>query len=336
MPSFTPLAKRILKLNPRQETLPGVEVSQRIEKKRAREKKKNGRWAIVAIFLMTVLASLFFYLRAEWPGLGAKIFSPAVISTLPSDSNFNPDPVLKEIEALTADLKGTYGVYVYRFGTGQEYGFNEKQAFTAASLIKLPVLVALYERAEEGRIDLDKEYILKETDKVKGAGILYEKEVRTKYTYRQLAHFMGQHSDNTAFKVVREFLGDTLINLTIGGLGMNKTSLKENKTTPREISLVWRYFYETKQLPKVRKEEIFNFLTETDFEDRIPAGLPDGARVAHKVGTETNSFSDAGIIFGESPFVLVMMSDGALKTEADQALVEMTKLIWEFETQVTR
>ena len=43
-----------------------------------------------------------------------------------------------------------------------------------ASLIKLPVLVAAYQLAEQGKLDLRKQVVLNEEDKVPGSGILTE------------------------------------------------------------------------------------------------------------------------------------------------------------------
>ena len=72
-------------------------------------------------------------------------------------------------------------------------------------------------------------------------------------------------------------------------------------------------------------------LTKTAFEDRLPAGLPRKVRVAHKIGTEIGSFSDAGIVFAERPFILVIMSKAARESEALKVLPEIAKVVWEFE-----
>jgi len=314
---------------PKQETLPGIKPPEKKEKKK--ERKKGSRWPIVGLFIFTVLASLVFYLKTEAPKVWQRITAPIVISTLPEEKRFEPSPVLAEIESLTQGLSGTYGLYVYRFQDENEYGRHQNEVFPAASLIKLPVILALYQQAEKGEISLESKYALVERDKVVGAGVLQGQKVGTVYTYRQLAEYMGRDSDNTAFRAMRRILGDKVIEEAIKNLGMAKTSLKKNETTPQEIGLLFKKLYLGKIVSGEHKEEILGFLTKTSFEDRIPVGVPEEVRVAHKIGTETNSFSDAGIVFADEPLVLVVMSKGARESEAKEVLPKITRAVWEFE-----
>jgi beta-lactamase class A len=55
--------------------------------------------------------------------------------------------------------------------------------------------------------------------------------------------------------------------------------------------------------------------------DRIPAGLPPGLRVAHKTGEITAIRHDAAIVFAAQPFVLVILARGASSPEAGSAFI---------------
>jgi len=295
-----------------QQHFPGVKP---VQKKERKARRGDERKAIAALFVITILASALFYLQAEAPKIWERITAPRIISRLP-EKYFDPNPVLSQIEDLTRNLSGTYGVYVYRFKDGKDYGLNERKVFPAASLNKLPVMVAAYQQAEEGKLDLETEYILKEADKVQGAGVLLSKSAGTKHTYRQLIEYMGQYSDNTAFKVMRQVTGETIL----------------DQATPEEIGILFKKFYEGKLINQEHRDELLQFLTNTDFEGRIPKGVPEGVRVAHKIGTLAGIYSDAGIIFAEEPFVLVIMSRDARESEALEVLPEITQAVWEFET----
>lgn len=276
------------------------------QKKTQKKSLKNGRRAIVVLFFLTVLACLFFYFKTEFFFIWEKITGPVVVSTLPSKNTFNPSPVLGKIENLTQNLRGTYGVWVYRLESGESYGFNENQVFTAASLIKLPVMLTVYLETEENSLNLEE--------------------------YRDRLEAMGQRSDNAAFNRTVKFLGETKIQETIDYLEMGKTSFAQNKTTPRDIGLFFQKLYQGNLISNQHQEEFFLFLTNSIYEDRIPAGVPAGTRVVHKIGTEIGAFADAGIIFAQKPFVLVIMSDGAREAEANEVLPQIAKTIWEFET----
>ncbi len=320
-----------------QKKIPGTEELTDQEKPKRRRKKravpKGGRWTVAVGFLFTLLVIAGFYLQAELPIFWQKITSPLVISNLSKEERFDPSLVLSEIENLTKDLRGSYGVYVFRLTDKKDYGFNEDKVFPAASLMKLPVMLALYQEAEKGKIDLETKYTLMEKDKRRGAGILQNKEAASSYTYRELAKLMGQYSDNTAFAIIRGVLSDEEIEKMIADLGMKNTSLKDFETTPEDIGIFFQRLYQGNILKDRNRDEILSFLTETAFENWIPQGVPDEIKVSHKIGQELGTFSDAGIIFTSRPFILVIMSKNARQKEADEVLVEITKKVWAFETE---
>ena len=257
---------------------------------------------VVGIFLLTVILGLFSYLVAELPLWWQKLSSPAVISRFPEESFGS---VVSQVEELVENLQGSYGFYVYQLETGEAYGFNQDRIFTAASLIKLPVMLAIFQEAEAGRLDL--------------ADYIADLEA------------MGRRSDNQTFSRTVNLLGRERIQVIIDELGMSQTSFENNDTTPQDIGLFFRQLYRGDLISDKNRDEFFKLLTDTIYEDRIPAGVPEGIRVAHMIATEINSFSDAGIVFADKPFVLVIMSDGARESEAGQVLPEITRVIWEHE-----
>jgi beta-lactamase class A len=261
-----------------QQTLPGVSLIKKREKK---ESRGDGRKTIAVLFIITIFASLLFYLQAELPGIWEKITAPTIISSLPQGSA-STNSVVKQIRDLIQPLSGTYGVYVYRLEDRREYGVNEDQIFPAASLNKLPVMVAAYQQSEKGKLNLETKYTLKEEDKIEGAGLLQNKPAGSQYSYRQLIEYMAQNSDNTAFKIMRQIVGETIV----------------EQITPREVGEIFQKLYQGELINQEDKEELLQFLTKTNFEDRIPKGVPEEVRVAHKIGTLTGVYSDAGIVYG--------------------------------------
>lgn len=157
------------------------------------------------------------------------------------------------------------------------------------------------------------------------------KPVGTLYTYKQMAQLMGNQSDNTAFSVLRTILGDDKIQAVINDLGMEKTSLVKNETTPSDIGLFFRKLYAGGIITREHRDEILTYLTKTAFEDRIPVGVPEGIKVAHKIGNEIGVIADAGIVFAPQPFILVIKSKDVLEKEAKEVLPKIAKAVWEFE-----
>ena len=212
----------------------------------------------------------------------------------------------------TKNLSGVYALYVIRLSDGSNYGVNENAVMQAASLIKLPIMTLVYKRYERGRLDLDED--------VGGSGS----------TYRELVEAMGQRSDNAAQTTLVKTLGEAETQKYIESIGMRKTSLEENKTTPYEIGMFFKMLWAGELTKEESRDEILDYLTKTIYEDWIPKGITD-VRVAHKYGTLPHVVNDAGIVFANKPFILVIMSDGAVEIEADRVLPEIAGEIYEIE-----
>jgi beta-lactamase class A len=254
--------------------------------------------------------------------------------------------VINLFERETKNLSGVYGLYVIDLETGFSYGINEKEVFQAASLIKLPVIAATYIEAESGNLNLSSKYTLKTQDKVSGAGSLYAKPVGYQVTYRKLLDLMGKESDNTAFNVSRKLLGDEKVNEVIQSIGMIDTSLSENETTPKDIGNFFKELWNA-SLPAIESSDggqgnivskesadaILVSLTDTLYEDWLVAGVPDQIRVAHKFGREVHVVNDAGVVFTNNPYVVVIMSKGVIESEADEVIPQLSRLIYESESK---
>lgn len=309
------------------------------------ERKKGGdrKW-VLGIFLATIIFSLLSLVTGNksfnfgnFLGKFSLKSSSSQISPTPTPTPTIPpkktEEIVKKISNITADLQGTYGVYVFNLSTKHSYGVNTQEVFTAASLIKLPVFYSVYKEIEANKFSLETKYVLTQKDKLGGAGSMQYKPAGTIYTYEQMLELMGQLSDNTAFNVFRNIVGDEKIQENIDNLGMKNTSLKENESTPEDMGLFFRKLYANSIISVEHRDQTLKFLTKTAYEDRIPAGVPTNIIVAHKIGNEIGVFSDAGIIFGPRPFILVIMSKDALEKEAKTALPEITQTVWAFETE---
>jgi beta-lactamase class A len=182
---------------------------------------------------------------------------------------------------------------------------------------------------EGGRINLDSFYVLKKEDKVGGSGSLYGKTIGYKITYRDLIKLMGKESDNTAFNICRKYLGDTKIDNIITDIGMVKTSLENNETSPSDIGLFFQKLYRGLLINGDDNNELLSSMTSTIYADWLTKGIPAGVKIAHKFGRETNVVNDAGIVFSDPSYIVVIMSKNINLIEADNAFPELSKLIYD-------
>jgi len=233
----------------------------------------------------------------------------------------------------TKNLSGVYGLYVVRLDNGSSYGVNELEIFEAASFIKLPVMAGMYIQAESGSLDLETKHTLLADDKVGGSGSLVGKPAGYTLIHKDLVRLMGKQSDNTAFNIARNILGDEEIENVIKHIGMANTSLFENETTPYDIGTFFEELWKGNVVSEESRDEILEFLTDTIYEEHLVAGIPDDVSVAHKYGREVHVVNDAGIIFTDEPFIIVIMSKGVVESEADEIIPELAQIVYEVETK---
>ena len=102
------------------------------------------------------------------------------------------------------------------------------------------------------------------------------------------------------------------------------------KMTPEEAGKLWVELYQNKLISDGSKEKLFNSLTNTVSEDRIPAGVPEGVRVIHKFGSEAGVVNDCGIVEAKNPYVICMLSTDVNDGEAQELLVKISRVVWEW------
>jgi beta-lactamase class A len=128
--------------------------------------------------------------------------------------------VRSEIERLADATGGIVGVAATQLATGRHIGYREGELFPTASVIKLPLLVTLYEDAIAGRIDLSERVTYREDTKVAGSGVLQFLDDGLNPTLRDLAVLMMSVSDNTATDLLFDRVGKARIESTMVRLGL--------------------------------------------------------------------------------------------------------------------
>ncbi len=304
--------------------------------------------AVVGIFFMvtTLAAALLFLFSHEFkfPGLpkitlksinfenpfGEKVIELGQKQSAPKDDQ-KADRAIEMFNKETKPLGGVYGFLVIRLATGDTYGVSTDSQFQGASLLKLPLMVLAYKMSEEGSLNLETKYSLKEEDKVSGSGVLFSAKAGTEYSYRELIGHMGHESDRTAYKVMKDVIGDDNFKNFLNSVGALHTDINSGLTTPNDIGVIFQKIWNGSLLKEGDKEELLDYLTNTIYENWITAGVPKGVKVAHKFGTDSGVLADGGIVEAPSPYVLIIMGQGITKQEADLLYPRLSKDVYAIE-----
>jgi beta-lactamase class A len=210
----------------------------------------------------------------------------------------DPDELKSIIEKQIGNNWKNYSVYVKDFRSDFKMDIGGEVIFTAASVNKLPILAVLYYLVQKGEIDMD-QIITLQADDIQdyGTGIIRYDSPGTTYTVKTLARLMMEKSDNTAAYILANLvIGLDKIQTIINSWGLRQTDMANNKTSNQDMYKLLDKMINGNIASQANSIEMLSFLTNSDFEDRIPALLPKDTTVYHKIGNGANIIHDVGVI----------------------------------------
>jgi len=247
----------------------------------------------------------------------------------------NPEDLKKQIRSVIGNAFKNYSVYVVDYRSNFSMGINESEMFTAASVNKLPIMTALYNEAQNGKINFDRIITLQPEDiQDYGTGSIRYDSPGTTYTVKTLVRLMMQKSDNTAaFLLGNYVVGLPTVQSVINTWGLTQTDMAHNKTSNKDMELLLRKIYNNNVANPSLTAEMLGFMRDSDFENRIPGDLPDDVTVYHKTGDgETAEIHDVGIVIhGNTAYYIgILTSDAGDATESSKLEAKISKIVYDF------
>jgi len=224
-----------------------------------------------------------------------------------------------------SQFKGEAGIVIKDLRVNWEISHNKDKLFPSASLAKIPIMSACFLAAEEGRIKLNREVVLKSSDKFSGSGILKDTRPGVTFTVEELIGLMIYDSDNTATNMLTNMVGIDYLNNAFSSFGLKNTNLSrkvadfssrdrgiENYTTAEDMALILEQMYRRSLVNKNVSEKCLKVLKLQRVNDRIPKYLPVDVTVVHKTGLERSVCHDVGIVFScKGDFLICVLTKQA-------------------------
>jgi len=251
----------------------------------------------------------------------------------------------------------TIAVAYHDLATGETLLRNEREVFHAASTMKVPVMLGIYEAATRGELSLDQPVRVKNEFTSIFDGSTYALEAREdsdaalygevgkELPLRELVRRMEVRSSNLATNIVIELIGAPRVMRLMKEIGANDIRVlrgveddkayhagMNNTTTAYDLMLVFRTLAEKRAISPAASEEMLEILAAQEHNDGIPAGLPPGTKVAHKTGSITAISHDAGIVYRPdgTQYVLVVLTRGFQNgDEADRVIAAISRALWQ-------
>lgn len=228
-------------------------------------------------------------------------------------------------------------VYFRDLNNGPWIGINEKENFTPASLLKVPLMIAYLKIAEHNPSILEDEIIVEEGDHTLSQNIIPLRSVEAgkAYKIRDLLEYMIIYSDNQAANTLITHIDINVLNKTYLDLGIKspEESQSENFMSVRDYASFFRILYNGSYLNRDMSEQALRILTHSQFNQGLSAGVPTHVPVAHKFGErvmqEGKQLHDCGIIYKENmPYLLCVMTRGTDFNKMSSAIREISSLVY--------
>ncbi len=234
-----------------------------------------------------------------------------------------------------------------------EVHMNGDRLFHAASTMKIPVMIEVFRRVERGDFAMDDTIVLRNSFRsiVDGEPFSIEDDsddasydkIGQPMTLADLTYNMIIVSSNLATNLLIDELGADSVQATSERLGTTRMKtlrgvedLKafelgmSNQATSRDLAVLLTHIMNGTAVNARSDAAMRQILFDQQFNDIIPAGLPEGLRVAHKTGQITRINHDAAIVYppGGKPYVLVILMEGISNPDASARLgADLTRVI---------
>jgi beta-lactamase class A len=273
-------------------------------------------------------------------------------------SELGPDSLRTDIARRLAEVQGAVaGVAFHDLGAGDTLFLNADESFHAASTMKVPVMIELFRRVDAGALNLDQGVLLANQFSSIVDGSPYSLDPKDDsdslaYTFvgqripiRRLIDHMITRSSNLATNALIELVGADHANATAHALGARNMrvlrGVEDNKafeaglnntTTARDLAVLMEAIETGRAASRRSCDEMREILSQQEFNQEIPAGLPSGIKVAHKTGWITGVLHDAAIVYppNRKPYVLVVLTRGIPdESVARKLIADISRLVYQ-------
>jgi beta-lactamase class A len=303
------------------------------------------RMVIFGLGASTIAGTTISVVNPPKQPIATKKAAQIVAKVLPINSlklkQANP-ALTSQLQALSTKNSKLDASYLFAaLDTGEYSGLEADRALPAASTIKLPILIALFQDLDAQKVQLTEKLTIDKDSIVGEAGDLQEEQPGTQVTVQVVMTKMMTISDNTATNLlIRRLGGQSALNLRFRSWGLKTTTINHqlpdlegtNVTTARELAGLMAAIDRGQIVTNASRTEILRIMSNTTRNTMLPQGLEAGAKIAHKTGDIGSLVADVGAI--ELPsgkiYIAAVLVKRPYNDPAGPALVrQMSKVVYQ-------
>jgi beta-lactamase class A len=208
----------------------------------------------------------------------------------------------RTLDGIAQAHHGVLGYYISNLDTGERLAVRADETFPTASLIKVPILVTLYDLVEQKQLSLDDPLTVLKIDQVPGSGVLQFMHPGMSLSVHDAASLMIVLSDNTATNLLLDRVAIRRVWTKMEALGLphtkvhSKTFLRLTSvamdssvkyglgvSTPREMGRLFELLAQGKAVSPVADSAMLSILANNADGELMQRSVS-GMTVPHKTG----------------------------------------------------
>ncbi|HSC37055.1 MAG TPA: serine hydrolase [Chitinophagaceae bacterium] len=265
----------------------------------------------------------------------------------PAYAQYKTDKKLESrLRALADSFHGVAGMYVLNLKTGREAAINADTIFPTASIVKVPILVGIFDKIRQGDYKYRQPLVYRDSMSRKGSGLMQFFKDSAKTDLRTAITLMITHSDNAAAVWCERLAGggavinawldahgfhDTRVNARTPGRDQNRQLYGWGQTTPREMARLATMIRNEEAVSPEASQTMYRIMTHTFWDEYALFSLPPYVQAASKQGMVDDSRSEIVLVnapHGDYVFYV------ATKNNKDQRWVPENEA-WQLERKVS-
>lgn len=255
------------------------------------------------------------------------------------------------IMSLVEKAGGNWGIVIEDLQTNERWAHQEDRRFYAASVIKVPIMTAVFAEQYAGKLSFEQKVRLRKEDQVGGSGVLEQMTPGIELSVYDLVMLMIIQSDNTATNMLIDLVGKKSIRSIMKKTGMINSQFYNklmvipaelegyNEITAGDMATHLRLMATGKILSYNSCLQMIRILKEQQVRGSLPLHLPDPEHdiigglplweLANKTGSVSTNEHDVGILYvGQKAIVISALSQDVPANTARDTIGRICELVY--------
>ncbi|UPZ36236.1 class A beta-lactamase-related serine hydrolase [Sphingobacterium sp. PCS056] len=258
----------------------------------------------------------------------------------------------RKLRVLTQNFQGDIGIYVKNLKTQKSVLIQADSIFPTASIVKVPILVGVFDKIEKGELNLDQKFTYRSSQQYGGSGLMQFFKDSTETDLSTLVGLMISYSDNVTSIWNQQLAGGGLvINELMDKLGLVNTKVNSRtagrddiwkkygwgQTTPREMATLLEMIYQGKVVSLKSSDQMYRYLGNIFYNERSLSQIPPYVKTVSKTGSVDEARGEVVLVNAPSGDYVFCVLTNNIKdqswtkhNEAEELTRKISHLLWNY------